>query len=184
MLPFAIINFHELCPAELCEVTVHKFHTPVEQTADQVISYFLHDLQDDRKAPAAANIQHLLFSRLQAEIFQVIRKESTILFPVIEKASENKEDPRCIQPTTYQTIRSSYQKITLLLQKLRQVTGNYQLQPTWSNAYKICIGDMYVLEQLVHQWMYVTQNILYPAVTKPGTILIQQDDLPHSSSID
>ncbi|SHL90211.1 hypothetical protein SAMN05444266_105413 [Chitinophaga jiangningensis] len=184
MLPFAIINFHELCPAELCEVTVHKFHTPVEQTAEQVMSYFLLDRQDDGNAPAAADIQHLLFSRMQAEILQVIRKESTILFPVIEKAQENQENIRCIQPNTYQSIRSSYQKITLLLQKLRQVTGNYQLQPSWSNAYKLCIGDMYLLELLVHQWMYVTQNILYPAVTKPGTIMIQQDDLPHSSSID
>gem|GEM_PF-783583 len=184
MLPFAIINFHELCPAELCEVIAHKFHTPVEQTAEQVLSYFAIDRQDDQQAPPATDIQHLLFSRMQAEILQLVRKEGTILFPVVITAYGNREDVRCIQPATYHSIRSSHQKITLLLQKLRQVTDNYQLQATWSNAYKLCVGDMYSLEQLVHQWIYVTQNILYPAVTKPGTMIIRQDDLPHSSSID
>ncbi|MBV8254727.1 MAG: hypothetical protein JO154_19150 [Chitinophaga sp.] len=184
MHAFAIINFHELSPTTLCDVVVHKFHTPIEQTADQIMTYFNLELQDDSKVSGSATIQQLLFSRLHAEISQVIRKEATILYPVIREKCLLEEKCKCIQPTTYESIRQAFQKITLLLHKLRQVSANYQIQQTWSSSYKLCISDLYMLEQLVQQWLYIEQNILYPAVTKPGTIIVQQDELNNTSSID
>lgn len=38
MHPYAIINFHELCPAARCDVIVSKFHQPIEHTADEIIN--------------------------------------------------------------------------------------------------------------------------------------------------
>lgn len=184
MHAFAIINFHELTPSALCEVMKHKFHHAIEHTADQVVSYFTLELQDDTTVPAVADIQHLLFARLHAEIIQTIRKEDTILYPVIKSQEPQSPPIKCIQHGTYTTIRNSFQKITLLLQKIRQVSGNYQIQTNWSSAYKLCINDLYITEQLVMQWIYVAQNILYPSVTKPGTIVIDQNDFNNATSID
>ncbi|MFB6455928.1 hypothetical protein ACE38W_11715 [Chitinophaga sp. Hz27] len=184
MHAFAIINFHELTPPALCDVVRHKFHHAIEQAADQVASYFTLERQDDTFAPSSADIQQLLFSRLHAEVIQTIRKEDTILYPVIKSQQPQSPPIKCIQHATFVTIRHSFQKITLLLQKIRQVAGNYQIQSNWSSAYKLCINDMYITEQLIMQWIYVTQNILYPSVTKPGTIIIEQNDFNNATSID
>ncbi|RAJ85419.1 hypothetical protein CLV59_102122 [Chitinophaga dinghuensis] len=184
MHAFAIINFHELSPTTLCDVVVHKFHHPIEQTADEIMTYFNLELPDDSQVAGSAAIQQLLFSRLHAEFSQVIRKEATILYPVIREKCVLEEKYKCIQPATYESIRQAFQKITLLLQKLRQVSDNYQIQQTWSSEYKLCVSNLYMLEQLIQQWLYIEQNILYPTVTKPGTIIVQQDELNNTSSID
>ncbi|CAL1521166.1 hypothetical protein [Chitinophaga sp. MM2321] len=184
MHAYALINFHELSPAALCDIIVNKFHLPVEQTAEQVMAYFLLERQEDPTTPTAADLQQLLFAKMQAECIQLIRKESTILFPVIRNTSIHNTGKKCIQPAAYESIQQSFQKILLLLQKLRQVTDNYLIQGHWSSAYKICLSDMYTMEQTLQQWIYVEQNILYPAVMHANTIVVKQDDLTNNISID
>ncbi|NSL89376.1 hypothetical protein [Chitinophaga solisilvae] len=184
MYPFAIINFHELSPAALCDVVVNKFHQPIENIADQVMAWFNLEKQEDVTVPAAADLQQLLFSSIQAECTLIIRKENSVLFPVIRNAAVHNNGKKALQPAAYESIRQSFQKILLLLQKLRQVTGNYLVQPQWSSGYKICVSDMYSLEQLLYQWLYIEQNILYPAVLPPNTIIIRQEELINTVSID
>lgn len=184
MHPYAIINFHELTPAALCDVIANKFHHPIERTAEEVMAWFNLERQDDPTAPATADLQQLLFAKMQTEIIQLMRKETSIIFPVIRNASIHKKGRKSLQPTTYDSIQQSFQKIMLLLQKIRQVTGNYLLQGYWSSAYKICISDMYTMEQLLQQWLYIAQNILYPAVLPANTIIIRQDEILNTVSID
>jgi hypothetical protein len=40
MFAYSIINFHELTPGSLCNVIANKFHFPIHQLADQVMTYF------------------------------------------------------------------------------------------------------------------------------------------------
>ncbi|MEC5147867.1 hypothetical protein [Chitinophaga sp. 212800010-3] len=175
MLTYSIINFHELTPGHLCLVIANKFHWPIQHQAEQVMAYFNLDRQDDGTTPPVADLQQLLFSRMHAEINQLIRKESTLLFPVIRNQSALKMREN-IQPVVYESIQQSFQKITLLLQRLRQVSGNYQLHPEWSATYRLCINDIFLTEQLLHQWIYVEQNILYStAVPGHQPVAPQQD---------
>ncbi|MBS0025934.1 hypothetical protein [Chitinophaga hostae] len=141
---------------------------------EQVMSYFNLDLQEDRSAPAVADLQHLLFGRMQTETIQLIRRESNLLFPVIRNTSARN---KALKPAAYDSVQQSFQKIQLLLQKVRQVSGNYQLQEQWSAEYKLCTGDLFITEQLLQQWIYVAQNILYPAVIPGHTAIISQDDI-------
>ncbi|SKA15314.1 hypothetical protein SAMN04488128_1021140 [Chitinophaga eiseniae] len=184
MHPYAIINFHELTPAALCDVIVNKFHQPIERTAEEVMAWFNLERQDDPTAPATADLQQLLFAKMLTEIAQLMRKETTLIFPVIRNAAIHKKGRKSLKPTAYDGIRPSFDKIMLLLQKLRQVTGNYLLQGHWSPAYKICLSDMYTVEQLLQQWHYIAQNILYPAVLPANTIIIRQDEIFNTVSID
>ncbi|HEY9256937.1 hypothetical protein [Chitinophaga sp.] len=66
---------------------------------------------------------------------------------------------------------------TAVLQKLRQISANYQLQEHWSTTYKLCVSDIFITEQLLHQWIYVAQNILYPAAIPGHTVVITQHDI-------
>ncbi|WP_212001011.1 hypothetical protein [Chitinophaga sp. HK235] len=184
MHPYAIINFHELTPAALCDVITSKFHQPIEHTAEEIMAWFNLERQDDPSAPATADLQQLLFTKMQTEFTQLMRKETSIIFPVIRNAAIHNKGQKSLQPAVYDSIQQSFQKIILLLQKLRQVTGNYLLQGHWSAAYKICISDMYSLEQLLQQWIYVEQNILYPAVLPANTIVIRQEEIINTVSID
>ncbi|MCW3462475.1 hypothetical protein [Chitinophaga nivalis] len=184
MYASAIINFHELSPATLCDVITNKFHLPIEHTAAQIMAYFNLEKQEDSSAPATADLQQLLFVKLQTEISQLIRKEATILFPVIRNITTHNTGKKSIQPAAYDSVLQSFQKILLLLQKIRQVSANYLLQRHWSSAYKICISDLYSLEQLTQQWIYVEQNILYPAAMPGHAPAMQEDEFNNQLSID
>lgn len=174
MFAYSVINYHELTPGLLCNVIANKFHAPIQQLTEQVMAYFNLERQEDRKAPETADLQHLLFTKMQAETTQLIRKEATVLFPVIRNTSALNKSSKCLQPGAYESIQQAFQKILLLLQKLRQISANYQLQQHWSSEYKICIGDMMTAEQLIQQWIYVEQNILYPAAIPGQTIVVTQ----------
>lgn len=87
MFAYSIINFHELTPGNLCNVIANKFHFPIQHLAEQVMTYFYLERQEDSNAPAATDLQQLLFGKMQTEITQIIRKETTVLFPVIRNTS-------------------------------------------------------------------------------------------------
>ncbi len=55
MYTYATINFYELTPAELCDVISQKFHVPMEMAAEQIMSYFELERQDDPTAPSATS---------------------------------------------------------------------------------------------------------------------------------
>lgn len=177
MLAYSIINFHELTPGNLCNVIASKFHLPISHQTEQVMTYFNLDRQEDHTAPPAADLQQLLFGKLQAETAQLIRKESTVLFPVIRNSFALNNNKKNIPQTVYNSIQQSFQQVLLLLQKIRQVSGNYQLQAKWSPAYKLCIGDLFITEQLIQQWIYVEQNILYPAAIPGHTVVVTEHEI-------
>jgi iron-sulfur cluster repair protein YtfE (RIC family) len=177
MFAYSIINFHELTPGSLCNVIANKFHFPIQHLADQVMTYFNLERQEDRDAPATADLQQLLFGKMQTEIAQLIRKETTVLFPVIRNRPALPQNKKNIRPAAYDSVQQSFQKILLLLQKIRQISANYQLQDHWSTAYKLCVGDIFITEQLLQQWIYVEQNILYPAAIPGHTMVITQHDI-------
>ncbi|GEP92846.1 Iron-sulfur cluster repair protein YtfE, RIC family, contains ScdAN and hemerythrin domains [Chitinophaga terrae (ex Kim and Jung 2007)] len=177
MFAHSIINYHELTPGLLCNVIANKFHAPIQQLIEQVMAYFNLEKQEDGKAPQAADLQHLLFGKMQAETNQLIRKETSVLFPVIRNASILNKGQKTLQPGAYDSIQQAFQKILLLLQKLRQVSANYQIQQHWSAEYKLCIGDMIATELLIQQWIYIEQNILYPATLPGQTTVISHADI-------
>lgn len=177
MFAYSIINFHELTPGNLCNVISNKFHFPVQHMTEQVMTYFNLDRQEDANAPAVADLQQLLFGKMHAEITQLVRKETSVMFPVIRNTSALHKSQKGLRPAAYDSIQQSFQKILALLQKLRQVSGNYQLHEQWSNEYKLCIGDMFVTEQLLQQWIYVAQNILYPTAIPGHTVVTSQHDI-------
>lgn len=180
MFAYSIINFHELTPGNLCNVIANKFHFPIHHLADQVMTYFNLERQEDLSAPSAADLQQLLFSKMQTEIAQLVRKETMVLFPVIRNLSAQHNHKKNIRPAAYDSIQQSFQKILLLLSKLRQISANYQLQDQWSTAYKLCVGDIFISEQLIQQWIYVEQNILYPAAIPGHTMIISQQDIKNA----
>lgn len=188
MYTYSTINFYELTPAQLCDVISQKFHIPMEMAASQIMSYFELERQDDPTAPAAADLQQLLFHKMQGELLQVIRKEATILFPMIRNTQPHTDGGGYIQQSAFDNMQQSFQKISLLLQKIRQVANNFLLRGHWSNYYKICVNDMCMMEQLIQQYIYVEQNILYPAVLKSGNTCVLQpgnkENIDHNASID
>jgi iron-sulfur cluster repair protein YtfE (RIC family) len=188
MYTYSTINFYELKPAELCDVVIHRFHIPMEMAAEQIMHYFELERQEDFTVPPAADLQQLLFHKMQSELFQVVRKETTILFPMIRNTQPHTASGGYIQQSAFESVQQSFQKITLLQQKLRQVTNNFLLKGEWSNLYKICVNDMCMMEQQIQQYMYVAQNILYPSVLKSGHTCVlqanQEKNIDHTASID
>lgn len=97
-----------------------------------------------------------LYGRLKSELELHLLKEETMLFPAFADEEGNKEDIAGYA----KEIISEHEEAGRILQKLRDVTKDYQLPhdacPTFANAYEM-LKD---LEKDLHQHIHLENNIL------------------------
>ena len=52
------------------------------------------------------------------------------------------------------------------MMQLRKLLNNYVQQPDWSNAFKICFNELYLLEQSLQHVLYLKRKLLWTQVNK------------------
>ena len=100
----------------------------------------------------------MMFGKMVDELTHLFLKEKGLIYPGIQAKGLQFE----LQPAVIQQIQHTQEKITALLNRLRQLLNNFQMKPTWSREWKNCVQDFFQLETKIHQWIYIEQNMLYP----------------------
>lgn len=148
-------------PATLCRFIEKDCQPGISHSCKKIQAFFLHQSTENISMESAELVQ-LLFSRLQDEIKHVFLKEKGIVFPLIKKSRGGFALDEKIREGIY-----SAQKLMVnLLLKLRQLLDNYLVKPGSGKEWRSCVNELFLLENKIHQWIYIEQTLLYPAVIK------------------
>jgi hypothetical protein len=63
-------------------------------------------------------------------------------------------------------IRDKNKKILSLLEKLRLIANNFILKPEWDADTRMFFEELFTLDQMVTQAIYLKENVLLPRIQK------------------
>ncbi len=166
-----------LTPDGLCNLIKREYHPSIIASCKKV-EEFLNSCQYGKDLSIeSSELIHLVFMKLHDEIKHFFLKEAGLIFPIIqknvklEKDKENdkendKEKDKLhsshIQKTLLETIHQRQQVIINLLQKLRHLLQDYNIQAKWHKDWKETVNEMFLLETKIYQWIHIEGSLLYP----------------------
>ncbi|MEI8074513.1 MAG: hypothetical protein WCH78_07165 [Bacteroidota bacterium] len=156
-----------LSPEGLCSLILREYHPSISESCRKIEGYLLSSQYGKDISIPLSELIHLIFMKLNDEIKHFFLKESGIIFPAIKKNTKGKtgkEDGHFLQSTALESIHQRQQVITNLLQKLRHLLQDYNIQPSWHKDWKECVNEMFQLESKVYQWIHVEGSLLYPKI--------------------
>jgi iron-sulfur cluster repair protein YtfE (RIC family) len=121
---------------------------------------------DSELTDTTSETVQLLFSKLEDEMKHLLLKEKSLLFPAIQ----NRHRMFVLAPGVWKYIVLTQQSIAALLLRLRMLLNHFQIIPAWNSDWSNCVQQFFQLEKKVHQWIFVEQNILYPACIQSFSI--------------
>lgn len=157
-----------LSPEGLCMLILKDYHPSITESCNKIESFLLSNQYGKDISIPLSELVHLIFMKLNDEVKHFFLKESGIIFPAIKKNAKNKtgkSDVHFLQPSALESIHQRQQVITNLLQKLRHLLQDYNIQPSWHKEWKECVNEMFQLESKVYQWIHLEGSLLYPKIT-------------------
>ncbi len=157
-----------LTPEGLCTLILKDYHPSITESCRKIEIFLLSNHYGKDISIPLSELVHLIFMKLNDEIKHFFLKESGIIFPAIKKNVKNKttkEAGNFLQAPALETIHQRQQVITNLLQKLRHLLQDYNIQPSWHKDWKECVNEMFQLESKVYQWIHLEGSLLYPKIT-------------------
>jgi len=163
MLASHLVEVNELSPPQLCHYIDQKQYIPIRQSLDAVMQS-ADKIEDAQLDADKLTLATMLFVRLKDETDQLIRNDRLVLFPLIEKEWEPGADHGPHLPL--QMIREKNKKILNILDRLRQIANNYILKPEWSTETRLFFEELFGLDQMITQAIYLKENVLVPKLMK------------------
>lgn len=163
MMASHLVEVNELTPPQLCHYIEQKHYAPIRQSLVTLAEYS-NLMQHSDVEPDKLSVGHMLFGRLKEEMEQVIRNDSMILFPLIAQADAKGRIREATIPA--QMIRDKNKKILSLLEKLRLIANNFILKPEWDTDTRLFFEELFSLDQLITQAIYLKENVLLPRIQK------------------
>jgi iron-sulfur cluster repair protein YtfE (RIC family) len=163
MLAPHLVEVNELSPPQLCQYIHQKQYLPITQAFDSIEEY-ASEAEQHNDSLEILGLVSLLFHKLKDETAQLIRNDEQIIFPLIKKLG--------IQPQLHaphlplKMIREKNKKILNLLEKLRLVANGYMLKPEWSSDVRLYFEELFNLDQMIAQAIYLKENVLLPKAMK------------------
>jgi iron-sulfur cluster repair protein YtfE (RIC family) len=157
MLASHLVEVNELSAPLLCTYIETKHYIPIKQSLEVLASY-AEDLQNRPDDAATFELCGLLFYKMKGEVEQMIRNDHLILFPMIRK--EYEEDNPVKRKLPLEMIQSKNRKILSLMERMRQIANNYIAKPNWSQHVRLFFEEMFGLEQIIQQAIYLKENVL------------------------
>jgi len=103
-----------------------------------------------------------VYGVLKTDLEQHLLKEETMLFPDFEEADENRQEII----TLTQTIIEEHEAAGELLEKMREITNNYQAPGDACNTYVKTYRLLEEMEDDLHQHIHLENNILLKEYAK------------------
>jgi iron-sulfur cluster repair protein YtfE (RIC family) len=163
MLASHLVEVNELSPPQLCHYIDHKQYTPVRQSLEALFET-IDQLKNEELDAEKITLASMLFVRLKDETEQLIRNDRLVLFPLIEKEWTKPVPGAPHLPL--QMIRDKNKKILSILDRLRQIANSYILKPEWSTQTRLFFEELFGLDQMITQAIYLKENVLVPKLLK------------------
>jgi iron-sulfur cluster repair protein YtfE (RIC family) len=163
MLASHLVEVNELSPPQLCHYIDQKHYIPIRQSLDDVFES-ISKIKEDQLDAEKLSLASMLFVRLKDETDQLIRNDRLVLFPLIDKEWE----PGSIHGPhlPLQMIRDKNKKILNILERLRQIANNYILKKEWNTETRLFFEELFGLDQMITQAIYLKENVLVPKLMK------------------
>jgi len=155
-----------LTPEGLCNLIQLEYLPDIMSSCDNIDHFFsIHP--SIKEFPTTSEVVQLIFNKLEDEIKHLFLKETGIVFPFIKKNYIGTENinGNAVELKVAESVHNTHQTIIGLTQKIRRLLNNFVVKPSWSKEWKACINELFLLENIIFQWIHVEQNLLYPRVT-------------------
>jgi iron-sulfur cluster repair protein YtfE (RIC family) len=152
-------------PSLLCKQIERECHPELLAICNHIEGYFLVHA-DTELTDSKSEMVQLLFLKLEDEMKHLFLKETTLLFPAIQ----NRHRLLLLAPGVWKYIVLTQQGIATLLQRLRLLLNHFQILPAWNKDWCNCVQQFFQLEKKVYQWIFVEQNLLFPACIQSFSI--------------
>lgn len=158
-----LVEVNDLSPSQLCHYIEMKQYAPIKQTLE-LLNGYVQDLQNANESADKSQLVPMLFVRLKDEISQVMRNDEIIIFPLINKHIEKGSHGSPQLPLSM--IREKNKKIMHILEKFRVIANSYILKPEWTNNERLFFEELFTLDQMITQAIYLKENVLIPKMMK------------------
>jgi regulator of cell morphogenesis and NO signaling len=182
MATYHLINFYELPLDELCVYITEKHHAFTKQILP-VINERLNNLimkESDENSQRWIRVSDC-FNKLNEEMIQHMRKEETVLFPFAHKmqlaanGEGDKDFPRITMvKNPVELMNKEHNKVSQLLKEIRELTNNYAGHVDDSTQCRVCLAEMFELDQDLQKHFYLEERVLYNGMIKLEQTLISQ----------
>jgi iron-sulfur cluster repair protein YtfE (RIC family) len=156
-----------LTPDGLCSLIQREYHPSINASCKKIEEFLLSCQYGKDLSIESSELVHLVFMKLNDEIKHFFLKESGLIFPIIQQnAKLQKEKEKMqgshLQKSLLESIHQRQQIIINLLQKLRHLLQDYNIQPKWHKEWKETVNEMFLLESKLYQWIHIEGSLLYP----------------------
>ncbi len=163
MLAPHLVEVNELSPPQLCQYIEQKHYLPIRQSLATLKDY-AEKVKNSELDTEKLVLASMLFERLMEEMEQVIRNDMMILFPLIMQQHDHTTAPNIHFPV--QMIHEKNKKILNLLERLRSLANNFILKPEWDTDTRLFFEELFTLDQMISQAIYLKENVLMPRLVK------------------
>jgi regulator of cell morphogenesis and NO signaling len=154
-------NFIEWDQVFLCDYIINTHHKYVLKSLPELVMYTekiasVHGERHPELAEVAA-----LFSQLNKELLQHMKKEEEVLFPAIKEA-ESSGSSKSIIVSEIERLSGEHEFAGGAMDKIRAITSNYRVPADGCNTYNVTFKLLRQFEDDLHTHVHLENNILFP----------------------
>ena len=159
----AMHNFNEWNLDFLCDYIVNTHHKTVMRLLPQLTSYTQKIEQvHGANHPELKEIASL-FSQINTELLQHLKKEEEVLFPAIkELLKTNSQEVKDIIISEITRMKGEHEFAGGAMDKINVLSDNYSVPADGCNTYRVTYKLLEEFEDDLHIHVHLENNILYP----------------------
>lgn len=159
----SVNDFNEWDLGFLCDYIVNTHHKFVLKSLPQLVSYTQKiSSVHGSNHPGLTEIANL-FSQVNTELLQHLRKEEDVLFPAIKRAiANNSLEAKEIIISEINRMSWEHEFAGGTMDKINEMTKGYQVPSDGCNTYQVTFKLLHQFEDDLHIHVHLENNILYP----------------------
>ena len=160
-------KFNEWQPGFLCDYIVNEHHSYIRKALPDLVFY----TQKIAKVHAGNHreLQEVaeLFSQINRELLQHLKKEEDILFPAVKEIfSSRSERSKAVIRKEIDAILGEHEFAGGAMDRINSLTGGYKLPEDACNSYRLTFNLLEKFEDDLHTHVHLENNILFPKTLK------------------
>ena len=155
-------NFIEWEPGFLCDYIVNTHHKYVLKSLPELVMYTekIASLHGERH-PELAEVADL-FSQINKELLQHMKKEEEVLFPSIKEAmSSGSENAKTTIISEIFRLSGEHEFAGGAMDRINVITDNYRVPADGCNTYNVTLKLLQQFEDDLHTHVHLENNILF-----------------------
>jgi regulator of cell morphogenesis and NO signaling len=156
-------NFIEWDPGFLCDYIVNTHHKYVMKSLPELVTYTekIAAVHGERH-PELAEVADL-FSQINRELLQHMKKEEDVLFPSIKEALKTgSAKAKAAIVSEIERLSGEHEFAGAAMDKINVITANYKVPSDGCNTYQVTFKLLSQFEDDLHTHVHLENNILFP----------------------